>query len=260
MLGVQLAEEGVPLLDLTPGGDGYKEQLATGYDLVFELTFHASARQRLQAGLRTRTVGWVKAGLRAAGYRSTDVLAAAGVLQRLRSAGARGFAARLRARRSTPPGELRCRLDTPPRHPGDAAVSRNLVADALLFGGGAADPAYWEFLHMAMQRMERSHAMYSLVRKERLVLCCWVTAGSVIRLYDLYVDTDVVNGQCLRGFLKQVVYDLQRRGGAGELACTCTLSPELRLAFEESGFVDTSPEAVPAQPACPPPRSWEPGS
>lgn len=271
MLGEQLAREGTPLLDLTAGGDGYKEQLATGHDLAFELTLYGSAQRRLQGEMRAGASRWARAAIRAAGYRSTDVLALAGALRCLPGAGLRRIGAGLRETGRSP-GELRCQLDGATRHPGDAAVSKNRVADALLFDGGSTQPGYWRFLRLAMQRMERAQLLYSLAQGDKLLLCCWVAAddtsrardaarpGSSMCLSDLYVHPDAASVERLRGFLLQVVYDLQEQGRGGELRCNCNPGPELRRAFHESGFVGASDRALPAAQAYPSPRSWEPGS
>jgi CelD/BcsL family acetyltransferase involved in cellulose biosynthesis len=56
MLGQQLKSEGVASLDLTPGGDAWKDRFANRFDEVHELTLHKSAGARLfaaaNAGLR----------------------------------------------------------------------------------------------------------------------------------------------------------------------------------------------------------------
>ncbi|MGI4719752.1 MAG: GNAT family N-acetyltransferase [Janthinobacterium lividum] len=75
MLGVHLAEEALPLLDLTPGGDEYKEHFANGHDLAFELVAYAGAVRRARGEAIALAAHCVKAGLRRAGYRPASALA-----------------------------------------------------------------------------------------------------------------------------------------------------------------------------------------
>lgn len=76
MLGVHMVDDTTCLLDLTPGGDPYKEHFATGHDLAFELSAYAGARRRLSTELIAGATYCVKSGLRALGYRPGSVLGA----------------------------------------------------------------------------------------------------------------------------------------------------------------------------------------
>lgn len=91
MLGVRLAQDGVPLFDLTPGGDEYKEHFATGYDLVFELTVYGGAAQLVRNELMGAAARLAKAGLRRADLRGTDIRAGIDALRGLGRNGLRAL-------------------------------------------------------------------------------------------------------------------------------------------------------------------------
>jgi CelD/BcsL family acetyltransferase involved in cellulose biosynthesis len=75
MLGVHLAAQQMPLLDLTPGGDGYKEHFATAHDHVSTLTIHRDLRSFLLTAARQRLIDAARALASRAGWRHHDVLA-----------------------------------------------------------------------------------------------------------------------------------------------------------------------------------------
>lgn len=255
MLGVRLAEDAMPVLDLTPGGDGYKEHFATGHDLVFELTAYASARQRLKMELLAGAARALKTGLQAVGYRPARVRAALLALKqtsltRLRSAACRLLpGSRVRA--------LRCPVGGDARQPGDTGVSKNCLDDAMKFDARSATLTYWQFLRLAMDRMERSNDLYSLVRDGKLLVFCWLAMGGgaifphelqllasqpggTVLLFGLYVHPELAKRECVRGFIQQILYDLQRQGVDRQLHVQCRLSAELQQVFEDSGFTDVS--------------------
>jgi hypothetical protein len=198
--------------------------------------------------------------MRAAGYRSADLLAAVDMLKH-GSGGIRETVRALHGRRGDETAELRCRVDAPPRRPREMTVARNLVAHLLRCDGGTAPYGYWGFLRHAMQRMERAHDYYTLVRDGKLLVACSVGArpdGGML-LSDLYVHRGERADENVRNFLEQVLYDLQRQGREGFLCCSCKLETDLHRAFVDSGFADASKEATGLAHPFRTPQLWEPG-
>jgi CelD/BcsL family acetyltransferase involved in cellulose biosynthesis len=62
MLGIELSREGVPVVDLTPGGE-YKDRFATHEDTAYILTIFANARDRFRHRLRRRAATLARRGL-----------------------------------------------------------------------------------------------------------------------------------------------------------------------------------------------------
>jgi len=247
MLGVQLAQEGVPLLDLTPGGDAYKEHFATGHDAVHELTIHADGGRRVaaQAGAALRRTA--KRALQAAGVRSADLAAA---FDALRHGGPRAWLERLE-RRARP---CSLRYQGPPGAGAGAGpgLARNRLADVFRFDQTGAATSRWEFMGTVMRRMERAHDLYTLVQDGTLALCCWVqtcragapaaeqggaAAGNLIVLSDLYAHPRHANEALLRAFLGQLLAQLERDRPGAAVLYRGSLDPGVRRAVEGCGFV-----------------------
>lgn len=262
MLGVYLAQEGLPMFDLTPGGDAYKEQLATGHDLVFELSVYGNACRKLASTARKRSTAWVKAGMHALGYRGAEVLTAMDALRHGGGGRIRALVRALRGRRGDGEGVLRCRVDAAAHKVHDITIGKNQVADLLSCDRRMAPTGYWGFLHRAMQRMERSHDCYTLAQDGRLLLACSVAEqpGGEMLLSDLYVDRETVGSEDVRSFFEQVLVDLQSRGREGTLCCACLPDPELRRVLVEIGFSDASRQTDGLSNPYQAPRLWEPGA
>ncbi len=264
MLGVRLAEQAMPLFDLTPGGDAYKEHFATDHDTVSELIVYNGGAQRLAREALAGAGRLARQGLRAAGYRGADVLQALDVLrsvvrcERLRgralAGGERSACRRYRLRCSPEPA--RCGPDALP-------VAKDSLAAVLDYDARSSPLGYWQFLRSAAQRMERANHLYSLARDGKLLVFCWMAAqpSGAIRLFDLYVHPELPRGNVLQGFIEQVLLDLRTADGAGQgaapLHCDCKLDPEQHLLFGASGFAEEPGPAAPAPRRLRLSRPWE---
>ena len=275
MLGVHLAEEDVPVFDLTPGGDEYKEHFATEHDLAFELTIHGNVSQRLKTGFLAGGIQLAKTGLRTAGIRPSNVLAAIDRVRSLGKSSERDFASRLH--RESQEYRVVYRLRPKIDSPGDPPVSKNCLADVMKYDPGASPASYWQFLRLVMQRMTRSNQLYSLVRDGKLLVFCWLAVGSAsvfppelqmlaaqssapMLLFDLYVHPELATAECVQGFIKRVLYDLQSQGCEGQVFCHWSMSTELRDLFESSGFTDTPWQPPQSSGSFQHARLWESGS
>lgn len=259
MLGVELAKEGLPVLDLTPGGDGYKEHFASGHDTVFELTIYG-ARHRLlgtEAVLDIRQRS--KTALHKAGVRPADLLAALDSLRSLRVPGFRKLPAAAPVRPDARACTLRYRRGAPaPAGAAPAAagaVSRNRLADVFKFDPHASSMSRWEFFGEVMKRMERSQHLYSLVQDDRLALFCWAgqlpgdgaaPPDKAILLSDLYVHHKLQAGGLVQHFIEQVLLDVREADAGAVVYYRGDLDRELEIILRRCGFIDAATEEVAA--------------
>jgi hypothetical protein len=254
MLGVQLAAEEMPVLDLTPGGDGYKEHFATEHDSVCELTIYADATKRLTTEALLNAKSLLKARMRTAGYRTADLLGAIEKLKIFKPSGLRELPEKLRVRLTSRPSELQHR-----QRPGAVAarklpISKNCLHDVLKFDGGGSRAKYWEFLGTVMKRMERSHHLYSFVQDGALRMFCWVRSstaepaagapselvapsGESFVLYDLYVHRQLDDHELVQSFVEQMLAELKEQKSDAGVYYRGALKAELQAAVERCGFV-----------------------
>ncbi|MDN4036067.1 GNAT family N-acetyltransferase [Massilia sp. YIM B02443] len=251
MLGVHLADEHIPWLDLTPGGDRYKEHFATDHDVVFGLTVYANQTRRWRDETVLAATGVVKDKLQNAGYRPDAIMAA---IQKLKHRG--GMKVLYAALRRRAPVQAKLF-----RHGGmvasgpenDLSISRNRLHDVMRFDALGASFDYREFLSAAMRRMERSCDVYSHVRDGKLQICCWAQAGfpgaemadagmdrapaaDAIVLSNLYVHRDLGKDGLIRDFLLQIVTDLHGRKSDVSVYYRGVLDDALRTVMETCGF------------------------
>lgn len=253
MLGVHLAGEHIPWLDLTPGGDRYKEHFATDHDVVFGLTVYANAARRWRSETVMAATGLLKDKLQGAGYRPSEIMAAIQKLKHPGSSGLKALYAALRRRPHVQSGIF--------RHGGNAALTaenglpihRNRLRDMMKFDAPGSSFKYREFLSAAMRRMERSCVVYSHVRDGKLQICCWAQAVSpvaemadsnadpasdAIVLSDLYVHRDLKKDGVIRDFLLQMVSDLRQRKSDVSVYYRGVLDDALRTVMEKCGFIE----------------------
>jgi hypothetical protein len=254
MLGVQLVEEEMPLLDLTPGGDAYKEHFATEHDAVCELTIYGDKTRRLKTEALLNVKRLLKTRLRMAGYRTADVLGAVEKLKIVKPSGLRNLVEKLRVRLTSRPCELQHRQSARAATPRTLRISRDCLHDVLKFDSGGSAAKYWEFLGTVMKRMERSHHLYSFVQNDQLRMFCWVRMGTAepalevpaqvpapsgdsIVLYDLYVHRQLDNKKLVQSFIEQMLVELKEVKSDAGVYYRGALNTELQAAVERCGFV-----------------------
>ena len=177
-LAQMLRAEGYTQLDLTPGGDSYKERFANGFDEVHELTVYLSLRQHLRDAIRAGIANAIKAPLRAVGIAPERIR----VLQRKLSGHhllstllawvgyARGWVTRRH--------EMRIYS-----HNGTDVLGAdelfsircNALEDLLGFVPGDDDPSPQEFLFTALQRIEDGSRIYTYAERGELMCYGWLT-------------------------------------------------------------------------------------
>lgn len=254
MLGVHLAAEHLPLLDLTPGGDGYKEHFASAHDVVLELSVYSNAARRWRARLLQGAADLAKARLGKAGLDPTGLRAWRMHLAEGRWPAARRWIERLRP--ASPPAVLRY-AGTGRPGAGGMPVSRNRLPDILSFDAEGSAARYSEFLNTVMKRMERFHHLYTFIQDGTLAMYCWAStdqskgggepgagaspAGAVV-LSGLYVHRRCEGGPLVQGFIESLVQAVARHHG-GEVVYRGVLGAQLKAALERCGFVDATRQA-----------------
>ncbi|KGF83199.1 hypothetical protein IA69_03030 [Massilia sp. JS1662] len=234
LLGGRLADEHVELLDLTPGGDRYKEQFASAHDEVYELTMCGSVAQRLQAQAAAGVRRAAKALLRGSGRRGVDVIEVGEKL--------RGLARRAR---DAPAGPALWRL-APGRVAagGTLPVSRNRLEDVFKYDDTASAMTRGAFIGVAMKRLERGCQLFCHAPCDRLLLHCWAHAGAAAGgatvLFDLQVHRDGASDDLVQRFVERVLAALDPAACAGDIYYSGRLGAGPQRALRRCGFVDAA--------------------
>lgn len=254
MLGVHLAAEEMPMLDLTPGGDGYKEHFATGHDAVSELTIYRDTRRRLRTESLLSVIRYAKKRLQSAGYRTADAVAVIDKVKGFRLSGLRALLGKWRLGANAQQREFRYRRSLRPV-PGDKlSISKNRVHDALKFDSHGSAITFRAFSDLVMKRLERSNDLYCFVHDDLLRIFCWArtctaepatqqaapaaAAADSVVLFDLYVHRQVQDKELVERFVEQILLDLKEQQSNAQVLYRGALSDELRTVVERCGFVD----------------------
>jgi len=178
VLGLLLASEGIPQLDLTAGGDSYKERFATHHDEVHRLVVFFSAAERLRARAKAAARRTAK---RILGYASITPNQVRKTIDNIKT---------ITKKMSTSPRSL---LPAGSREHdrviyhldrasivGDLSdqpiVRRDVLADLLVYErDNAQAPSRQEFLRNAMERIERGDHFYTCVEDGSLIAHIWLT-------------------------------------------------------------------------------------
>jgi len=250
-LGVLLHDEGFANLDLTPGGDSYKEDRATRYDEVHELTVFLDKRALARHRRATRkqafekkianTLRLNKQGL--SRWRSllrNPVRWLASVLSSARqwmwsSAETRFYRAETKAAGSDDPG-----------------ITRDSLRDLLCYQPNGQDSrSKQEFLSDSLAAIESGVHFYSLVRNNQLVNCAWVADATskaplkeVLRnhgyppksavIYDFYAGPS--HDRRDSALLRQIVSEATAEGSESVYLAISAKDGAARQAAEEAGF------------------------
>ncbi|PTX14993.1 CelD/BcsL family acetyltransferase involved in cellulose biosynthesis [Pontibacter mucosus] len=187
MLGKLLAESGVEVFDLTPGGDAYKERLATDHDQVYEMVIPGStvsgAKRRIRKHLYNRLV---QAGKRPMSVelaiRKKAYLFKARLKSVINPHTAFSTLFRLRASHSPDekpsvgiPAELRYA-------DGSIHVQENDLKHLLAYRPTKHDLTRWEFLEAAMRSLETGKCCYTWCEDGQLQACAWLGSSETVPL------------------------------------------------------------------------------
>ena len=252
-LGVMLHEEGFTNLDLTPGGDSYKEDRATRYDEAHELTV------------------FLDKGALAGHRRSVRVQALEKKIASILRLNKQGLS-RLRSFLRNPIRELASLLSSARRWLWSSEETRFYRAEAGAIG--AADPGiqrdslrdllYYdkaqqesrskrEFLSNGLYAIESGVHVYSMVREDVLVNCAWVAASTskasaneMLRsreypaksavIYDFYAKPSAGGQGDGSSLLRRIANDATAEGTETVFLAIAAEDRAARQAAEAAGF------------------------
>ncbi len=185
MLGVELAKKGIPIFDLTPGGE-YKDRYATDYDHAYVLNIFFNRAQSLRYRIRRKisesikylasTINILPAQARNA---QSTLLDHREKLSHLKFTSLLAEIGRIIKRSIWHTEELliyifdlgqtTCSYDS-------RTMNRDHLPDLMVYRPMEAwQPPVNKFLKQAMKNIENGHHVYTRVERERLVQFAWLT-------------------------------------------------------------------------------------
>ena len=246
-LGLLMHEQGFASLDLTPGGDSYKEDRATRYDEAYELTVYLNpktgGRQQITRSLAKTAAHALKLDKeQASRLRSLadDPMRAVGVFAKWTSSSA----------------ETRIYAITTEviQDPGDRKTRRDCLRDLLAYRAKeAGSQLRQEFLKNSLAAIESGAHFYSVVSDQNLLLCAELGApgknlSSKLQydyafepqsavISELYLDPDFHDVQAASAALREIASDAQRTTGSAVVYVIADAADEFaRQVIEHSGF------------------------
>ncbi|HYH16259.1 MAG TPA: hypothetical protein VD794_13615, partial [Flavisolibacter sp.] len=179
MLSQLLTKEGMTGVDLSPGGDSYKDRLASRYEDVHELLITNNPLYYLKRKLRYKYFKKLeKAGKRPMSvelaWKKRKYLLKAR-LQKAKQEGLFRFAAKKLNQYIHPPKELIYVATTATlKNTAAMSVNKNNLRDMLCFVSKGTAMSRWEFLEDAMSRYENGECSYTYCYEGQLLGCVWV--------------------------------------------------------------------------------------
>jgi CelD/BcsL family acetyltransferase involved in cellulose biosynthesis len=256
MLGVELAQQGFDTLDLTPGGDPYKERFATDHDEAHILTIFLSERAlpKQIAELKVQSKSIAKRVLKAAGIELSTAQASIKKLRYLRLNNALDQPKRLWQQQwRKVQHQIYCyQADAVRAEDHTSSFNRDCLEDLLLFQP-VMSQSRQEFLSQCLSRLEAGQHVYTLVEQGRLRSACWLVERqekSVFTeleqeylfepesalIYDYYIDPTSQQQGYSRSLLAQMVNDALFVYGAKQVYMTVVADDPLRETIETTGF------------------------
>lgn len=180
-LALLLNDQGISCLDLTPGGDSYKDRFATRYEDVGSMTifFDAKALARQKVVMKSRS--YAKRAALALGFDRGDAARYQSLLRKATSnplRTARSIVRMLKRRMwgTTEMRFYRLRASEISQEDGDPMIIRDSLSDLLCYEPAEASQASsQQFLLAAMKRIEAGAHVYTHVQDGRLVHYGWLT-------------------------------------------------------------------------------------
>ena len=252
-LGMMLHEEGFTNLDLTPGGDTYKEDRATRYDEAHELTLFLD--KGALAGHR-RSVGVQAFEKKVASILRLNKQGLSRLRSFLRNP-IRELASLLSAARKWIWSSEETRFYRAEANIGggaDSAIQRDSLRDLLYYEKAQPESrSKREFLSDGLAAIESGVHVYSLVREDVLVNCAWVAASTskalpseILRsreypaksavIYDFYAKASAGRHEDDSGLLRRIVSDATGEGVEAVFLAVAAEDRAARQAAEAAGF------------------------
>jgi CelD/BcsL family acetyltransferase involved in cellulose biosynthesis len=176
MLGQLLIEENMDTFDLTPGGDAYKERLATSQDQVHELFISGVLQTKIKKIIIEPALSAIKSILRRKGLTprlvKNEVLKIKG---RLALAIQHGLTKHLSWHylwKGNSSKTLVCKFKSTKLQT-EYPIKVNDVRALLRYKPSQGIYSRWDFLEDAMLRFELGEQVYTLTEKGQLLVCIW---------------------------------------------------------------------------------------
>jgi CelD/BcsL family acetyltransferase involved in cellulose biosynthesis len=198
LLAARLPQDGLSLLDLTPGGDSYKEDFATGHETVHELSVDGPLQRSVRKArsvarnLTRRTL--VRLGLQPTTVRRA-VLETTSRLTSLRTY--TRMADKARPARPGPEIVVYSRDLSEPLPPAGIEMRKDHLADLLCFEPGADAESYQEFLSRSLTRLGEDHHVCTRVSGGRLAAHVWMVEGPRMVEFPEVEQEFEVPGRCV---------------------------------------------------------------
>lgn len=257
MLGVELAQQGFDALDLTPGGDAYKERFATDHDQVHVLTIFLSNQiwQKQSADMKIWSKSIVKKLLQTS---DIELDTAKGFVKKLRHL-------RLKTAIEWPRSvwkklsgkaeyQIYCyRADDARVETHLDSFRRDCLEDLLLFQPVDTYQTRQDFLSLCLARLEAGQHVYTWAENGCLLVACWLVERqekSVFTelqqeyvfqpesalMYDYYLHPTIQSQGHSRSLLQQMVNDALFSYGAKQVYMNVLADDPLRETIEATGF------------------------
>jgi CelD/BcsL family acetyltransferase involved in cellulose biosynthesis len=174
LLSQMLIAEGYEELDLTPGGDPYKERFSNSHDTAFVLSLHPTATSRARTFMASRADLLARKALSAMRIHPAH---ARNTLQALRQLRVRQVMPRIRDQ-IVSHREMRLYVRQIPREidrrERPTAFRRDLIEDLLTYHPSLGGLSRKRFLLDALNRLEEGQHLYSCVEDHRLLHAGWM--------------------------------------------------------------------------------------
>lgn len=253
LLGRQLIDEGCAQLDLTPGGDPWKERFANNHDSVYRLVVHKRAAGRISAETSRRAVQTSKRALSFFGATPEQISRWRAALTRDQLAESFDtFRKQIWSQKEFKvySRDIHRRAE---QHP-SSEIHRDSVSALLLYDsavGGAEKPA---FLQNALARLANGEHVYTHIRDGKLTHYGWLAEGRVMErmgevadsfdcpkegavIYDLNAHPSVGDGKHSLQIVQAMLADLRSTGVSDRVYAYCSAEQdEIMRAFESEGF------------------------
>jgi CelD/BcsL family acetyltransferase involved in cellulose biosynthesis len=172
-LSQMLLDEGAETLDLTPGGDPWKERFANRHDEVAEVVIFPTESAKWRSDQANKSVGKIKRWIVASGISPADVT------QRIRSLRGVPLPVVLHKVAAWVCGRREYRVYRGDRKFAeqfrrDNRISENAISDLLSFEACKGSPSYHQFLSDALTRLESGHSVFATTANGRLIHCGWM--------------------------------------------------------------------------------------
>jgi CelD/BcsL family acetyltransferase involved in cellulose biosynthesis/GNAT superfamily N-acetyltransferase len=264
MLNVELAKQGVPVFDLTPGGE-YKDRYATHYDEVYVLTIFFNRAHCLQYKLKRWLADMTKSALRIFNITPEQTRNAFSTFvdSRRKWSGLKKSSLMLELFRSLKRSLWRAEeacvyvydLARRTAAPEAQLVKRDHIPDLLAYKPAETwQPSVNRFFKRALERLESGAHVYTRVEDERLEYYGWLiepqgqTPITAIEgrlelppdsalLADFYLHPQARSRGLFQAALSQMLRDAAETSGVKQVyVCMSAGDDSIRQAVEEAGF------------------------